>query len=83
MNSLYDFLDQDNDGYISLPEIYYLQDITKTAVPKVHEEHVTLPLRLQGLEEGSLKVRFILLISKSYFPLGTSKIKFLCKEDQT
>ena len=57
VNELYDFLDQDSDGEISLPELYYLQDLTKTIVSKSTEEKITLPLALQGLEEGTLKVK--------------------------
>ena len=56
MNELFEFLDQSLDGYISLPEIYYLQEITKTVLSKVREEKITLPLGLQGLDTNSLQV---------------------------
>ena len=56
MNELFGFLDQSSDGNISLPEIYYLQDITKTVLSKVREEKITLPLGLQGFDANSLQV---------------------------
>jgi len=58
VSDLYDFLDQNSDGKITLSEIYYLQDIAKTAIPKGQEDNISLPATLQGLDEGSLKVIF-------------------------
>ena len=55
LSDLYDFLDQNSDGKITLSEVYYLQDIAKTIIPKGQEETITLPATLQGLDEGSLK----------------------------
>lgn len=61
VNELYDFLDQDSDGEISLPELYYLHDLTKTIISRPAEEKITLPLALKGLEEGTLRVKNSLL----------------------
>jgi hypothetical protein len=57
VEQLYEFLDQNSDESISLPEFYYLHELTKTVSTKREEEKISLPSTLQGLETGSLRVR--------------------------
>jgi len=57
---LFEFLDQNSDGSIVISELYYLHEITKMVASKGQEDKVSIPLALQGLDENTIRVRYIL-----------------------